>query len=302
MVKQMTIISGKGGTGKTTICSAFASLAENAVVADCDVDAADMHLILKPDIIEANDFYGLKVANIDADLCTRCKECVSSCRFAAISENVEIDAYSCEGCAVCEYVCPQNAMSMIERKAGEYFSSMTRFGPMAHAKLGIGEEASGKLVSTVRKSAMELVMSADKGLVVIDGPPGTGCAVIAAITGVDLVLIVTEPTVSGIHDLERVLEVAEHFRIPAAVCINKYDINKENTQIIQDYCIGREIEIVGLLPYDRTPVDAMLNGKTVIEFAENEFTSGVLSVWENVHNILFSRQGSPRLGMESSFT
>ncbi len=287
-MKQITIISGKGGTGKTTICSAFTSLVENIVIADCDVDAADMHLILEPSILETNDFYGLKVANLDTNICISCGACVDACRFGAIAESFDIDIYSCEGCAVCEYVCPQNAISMVDKKTGEYFSSMTRFGPMAHAKLGIGEEASGKLVSSVRNNARNLAMECAKDLIIIDGPPGTGCSAIAAITGVDLVLVVTEPTVSGIHDLERVLELAGHFRIPAVVCINKYDLNKENTWLIEDHCASRGVDIVGVLPYDGTPVDAMLAGKTVMEFADNDFTAAVHSIWEKVSDAIFS--------------
>jgi len=217
MVKQITIVSGKGGTGKTTISSAFVSLANDLVIADCDVDAADMHLLLDPTLLKTDDFYGLKVANINTELCTACGDCLDACRFNAIDGSFDVDIFSCEGCSVCEYVCQQNAISMIEKKAGESFSSMTRFGPMAHAKLGIGEEASGKLVSTVRNNARDLAAEFNKDLIIIDGPPGTGCSVIAAITGVDMLLVITEPTASGIHDLERVLELSSHFRIPAAV-------------------------------------------------------------------------------------
>ncbi|TGC10926.1 ATP-binding protein [Methanolobus halotolerans] len=292
MVKQVTIISGKGGTGKTTISSAFASLAENAVIADCDVDAADMHLIMGPNILETNDFYGLKVADINPDICTYCGICRESCSFGAIGRDIRVDVFGCEGCAVCEYVCPSGAIRMVDRKAGEVFSSVTRFGPMAHAKLGIGEEASGKLVSAVRTTASELAMKYGKDLIIIDGPPGTGCSVIAAITGVDLVLIVTEPTVSGMHDLERVLEVVNHFRIPALVCVNKYNINECNTQMIRDYCRDRKVGIIGVLPYDRTPTDAMLEGKTVIEYACGGFSSNVHDMWENIRDCLFAEKCS----------
>lgn len=292
MVKQLTIISGKGGTGKTTISSAFTSLAENAVIADCDVDAADMHLIMRPEIIEKKDFYGLKVASIDRGLCTSCGNCTRSCRFGAIDEDLHIDVYGCEGCAVCEYVCPSNAIKMIDRKAGEFFISTTRFGPMAHAKLGIGEEASGKLVSVVRNTALDLARKHARDVIIIDGPPGTGCSVIAAITGVDLVLIVTEPTLSGIHDLERVLEVVKHFRIPAIVCINKYNVNEQKTQTIRDLCMAQEVEVVGILPYDRTPADAMLAGKSVTEYINNEFTFEVHNMWKKVRKYLFAEKAS----------
>ncbi len=235
-MKQLTVISGKGGTGKTTLTAAFASLAENAVIADCDVDAADMHLILKPKILEKEDYCGLEIARIDPELCIECGKCREFCRYGAVNENFEVDPYGCEGCAVCTIVCPKGAVSMEKRVSGQAFSSETRFGPMAHARLGIGEEASGKLVSVVRSNAKKLAEQYHKDLIVIDGPPGTGCSAIAAITGTDLVLVVSEPTVSGIHDLKRVLELTVHFMIPTVVCINKYDINEENTQLIENFC------------------------------------------------------------------
>jgi len=281
-MKELTVISGKGGTGKTTIAAAFASLAENAVIADCDVDAADMHLILKPEILETMDFSGLKVAAIDESLCTGCGLCRDSCRYDAISSDIKIDVYECEGCGVCEYVCPEGAIRMVERKAGEAYSSTTRFGPMAHARLGIGEEASGKLVMVVRNNARKLAEKYDRDLIIIDGPPGTGCSVIASITGVDMVMVVTEPSVSGIHDLERVVGVAAHFNIPAVVCINKYDINEDNTRFIEKYCKENGIGVVGKLPYDDTPTSAMMEEMTVTEYSDGEFASGVKSLWENV--------------------
>ncbi|MEZ5334618.1 MAG: ATP-binding protein [Methanolobus sp.] len=243
MVKQVTVISGKGGTGKTTISSSFAALAENAVIADCDVDAADMHLILQPEVSKTHDFYGMDVAFIDKELCIDCGICISSCRFDAIDSDKVVDTYKCEGCGVCEHVCPEGAVSMVAKKAGEYYSSNTRFGPLVHAKLGVGEEASGKLVSDVRRRASEFAEQSGKDMIIIDGPPGTGCAVIAAITGTDLVLVVTEPTKSGVHDLERVVQVAQHFRIPVAVCINKCDINDRLSASIVEYCKKEAIPV-----------------------------------------------------------
>lgn len=286
MVKQLTVISGKGGTGKTTISSSFASLAESAVIADCDVDAADMHLILHPDIIETYDFYGLKVADVNKDLCTDCGRCVSSCRFEAIGMHGEVDPFKCEGCAVCEYVCPEDAVSMVGKKAGEYYVSHTRLGPLVHARLGVGEEASGKLVSKVRRRASELAVQSAKELIIIDGPPGTGCAVIAAISGTDFVLVVTEPTISGIHDLVRVVDVAKHFRIPVAVCINKCDINTDISGEISDYCLDNGIDLVGMLPYNTSPVEAMLEGKTVMEISESVLSSKIRSMWDNLYSKL----------------
>lgn len=285
-MKQLTIISGKGGTGKTTIAAAFASLAENAVIADCDVDAADMHLILNPEIIETIDFYGLKEAYIDTPLCIQCGLCKENCRFDAITDDIKVDSFECEGCGVCAYICPEGAITMVERKAGEAYLSETRFGPMAHAKLSVGEEASGKLVAFVRENARDLAERYGKDLIIIDGPPGTGCSVIASITGVDMVAVVTEPSVSGIHDLERVLGVAGHFNIPAVVCINKYDINEENTRIIEDYCRDNGIDVVGKLPFSRIPTEAMILEKTVMEYSGNElsreFSEKLKEMWENV--------------------
>ena len=205
-MKQLTIISGKGGTGKTTITAAFASLAQGAVLADCDVDAADLHLIMAPDVKETKEFCGLKVARRDPDECIGCGKCLEHCRFEAIGPDHDVIPEKCEGCGVCVYICPTDAMTLIERTSGSVFISHTRFGPMAHARLYTAEEASGKLVSVVRNDARELAERTGRDLVIIDGPPGIGCPVIAAITGVDMVLVVTEPTVSGLHDLERVLE------------------------------------------------------------------------------------------------
>ncbi|HJH30859.1 MAG TPA: 4Fe-4S dicluster domain-containing protein [Methanosarcinaceae archaeon] len=286
-MKQLTIISGKGGTGKTTIAAAFASLAENAVIADCDVDAADMHLILHPDILETISFTGLDVASIDESSCIQCGKCKDACRFNAINDDITVNIYECEGCGVCEYICPEGAVSMVGRIAGDAYISKTRFGPMAHAKLGIGEEASGKLVSFVRNNARTLAEQQDKDMIIIDGPPGTGCAVIASITGVDMVVIVTEPSVSGIHDLERVLDVAGHFNIPAVVCVNKYDINEENTLLIGKYCSENGIEVVGKLPYDDTPTRAMLQAMTVVEYSNGDFSTKVKDLWENVRKHLY---------------
>ena len=289
MVKQLTVISGKGGTGKTTFTSSFAALAENAVIADCDVDAADMHLILQPEVSETHDFYGLDVARIDKKLCTDCGICASSCRFDAIGSDKVVDTFKCEGCGVCGHVCPEDAVSMVAKKAGEYYSSNTRFGPLVHAKLGVGEEASGKLVSDVRRRASDIAEQNGKNLIIIDGPPGTGCAVIAAITGTDLVLVVTEPTKSGVHDLERVVQVAQHFMIPVAVCINKCDINDRLSASVVEYCKKESIPVLGMLPYDNVVIEAMVAGKSVVEYSDGEFSEGIRSVWNELVDLLFRK-------------
>jgi len=285
-MKQLTVISGKGGTGKTSITAAFASVAENAVFADCDVDAADLHLIFKPDIKETMSFHGLKIASVNKEMCTECKKCYDNCKFNAIDEDINIINESCEGCGLCEYICPVDAIKMIDRESGFSYISDTRFGPMAHAMLKTAEEASGKLVTVVRNNAKTLAERKKKDLIVIDGPPGIGCPVISSISGVDLVLIVTEPTLSAIHDLERILGVAQHFKIPAVVCINKYDINLDNTENIEDYCKSNNIDVVGKLPYDTVVTDAMIHEKNVIEYSKGDFSDMIIEMWNKMEGVL----------------
>ena len=281
-MKHLTVISGKGGTGKTSITAAFASLSDNAVFADCDVDAADLHLILKPDIKKTTAFHGLKIASIDKELCTDCKKCHEHCRFNAIDEEINLIKESCEGCGVCEYICPIDAIKMIDRDSGFAYISETRFGPMAHAILKTAEEASGKLVTIVRENAKKLAEEYKKDLIIIDGPPGIGCPVISSITGTDLVLIVTEPTLSAIHDLERIIGVTNHFKIPAIICINKYNINIDNTKKIEQYCRSNNIDIVGKLPYDTVVTEAIIHEKNVIEYDAGDFSKNVLEMWNKI--------------------
>jgi MinD superfamily P-loop ATPase len=285
-VKQLAVISGKGGTGKTSITAAFAALAKNAVLADCDVDAADLHLILKPKIKKTMKFQGLKIASIDKNLCIDCKKCHDSCHFNAIDKEIHLIKESCEGCGVCAYVCPVGAIQMIERDSGFAYLSETRFGPMAHAVLNTAEEASGKLVTLVRNNAFDIAKKKKKDIILIDGPPGIGCPVIASITGVDLVLIVTEPTLSAIHDLERVLGVAQHFHIPAVVCINKSSINSENTSKIEQYCKKNNIPIVGKLAYDTTITQAMIHEQSVIEFSDGVLSHDIREMWGKILEVL----------------
>jgi len=285
-MKELTVISGKGGTGKTTLVAAFASLANDAVLADCDVDAADLHLLLDPKVNQTIEFFGLKVARIDEGKCTECGECHNHCRFDAITEDIEVIPSSCEGCGVCEHVCPTDAIELVDRMAGYAFNSETRFGPMAHARLNTAEEASGMLVTLVRNNAKKLAKENSKDMIIIDGPPGIGCPVISAITGVDLVLIVTEPTLSGIHDLKRILGVSEHFSIPALVCVNKYDVNLDNTKEIERYCSERNVGLVGRLPYDDVATAAMIEEKSVIEFSDCELSQGIISMWKKIQEAL----------------
>jgi len=279
------VISGKGGTGKTSITAAFASIAKNAVFADCDVDAADLHLIFKPEIKKTMGFHGLKIADIDKDKCIDCKKCYESCKFDAINNNIELIKESCEGCGVCAYVCPVDAIRMIDRDSGYAYISESRFGPLAHAVLKTAEEASGKLVTVVRENAKKLAEEKEKDLIIIDGPPGIGCPVIASLTGVDLVLVVTEPTLSAIHDLERILGVAQHFGIRSVVCINKYDINLDNTKKIEQYCIENNISVVGKLPYDTTMTKAMIHEKNIIEFSSSILSNEIREMWNKIQRV-----------------
>lgn len=285
-MKQLTIISGKGGTGKTTLTAAFAHLATNLVIADCDVDAADLHLILTPTIIKQEPFYGGQLPFIDKDRCTHCGLCEENCHFGAI-QKLEIDSISCEGCGVCAYICPEKAITMKEKISGYWYISETREGPMVHAKLNIAESNSGKLVSMVRQQARELAESEKMDFILIDGPPGIGCAVIASISGVDLVLVITEPTLSGIHDLKRAIEVADHFNIPSLVCINKFNINLNNTKKIKEYCEENKIELVGSIPFDPSVTQAMIKGVSVIEYNCGRVTDEVKNIWKKIEEKLW---------------
>jgi len=284
-MKEIVIISGKGGTGKTVLTAGFATLAKRKVMADCDVDAADLHLILTPQIRKKEDFYGGRVPVMDESKCDECGACQEVCRFDAI-HSFQIDLIACDGCGVCAAACPNDAIQMEENLCGEWFISDTRYGPMTHARLGIAEENSGKLVTAVRQQAKSIAQERDLDFIIVDGPPGIGCPVIASITGVDLVLVVTEPTISGIHDLERVLGVARHFGIPGVVCINKYDINLENSGRIREYCEELGVEVVGEIPYDPRVTKAMVNAKSVIEYPCGAVTTEVEKMWEGVKHTL----------------
>ena len=280
-MKQLTIVSGKGGTGKTTVTAAFSTLSDSHVIADCDVDAADLHLILDPATTKREQFFGGKTAQLDSAKCNQCDACVQACRFHAI-EDYTIDPVSCEGCGVCVLACPEGAITMEQHMAGHWFISDSRCGPMVHASLGIGEDNSGKLVSIVRQQARLIAERDNKKCIIVDGPPGIGCPVIAAITGVDLVLAVTEPTLSGIHDLERVVSVADHFKVPVTVAINKYDINVDNSNKIEQYCSKNNLTVAGKIPYDQCVTKAMVNRKSVIEDNCGEVAREIEHILTNV--------------------
>jgi len=283
-MKQIVIISGKGGTGKTVITASFAALAKNKVMADCDVDAADLYLLLHPEIKETYEFTG-RVAEIDEDKCIQCGKCQEVCRFEAI-KNFIVDPISCEGCGVCPYVCPQEAIKMIEHSAGNWFVSETKYGPLVHAKLGIAEENSGKLVSLVKQKARDIAQKQKRDFIIIDGPPGIGCPVIASLSGVDITLIVIEPTLSGIHDLERVAGVAYHFGIKTLVCINKYDLNLKITQNIENFCKTYNIELIGKVPFNKVVTEALVMGKPVVEYSDNKVSNQIKEMWRKIVNIL----------------
>jgi len=281
-MKQIVVISGKGGTGKTVIAASFAALAENKVMADCDVDAADLHLLLKPKIEEKHEFRSGVTAFIHRDKCNQCGLCKTLCRFEAINDDFTIDSVSCEGCAFCSLACPQGAVEMKENISGEWFNSQTRFGPMIHAKLGIAEENSGKLVSLVRKKAKQEAKKINADWVIIDGSPGIGCPVIASISGIDCALVVTEPTLSGLHDAGRVIDVTRYFKVPVRLVINKYDLNIEMTKRIEKYCFERKVKIIGKLRFDKAIVKAMVEGKTIVEYSDGESSKQIKEIWSRL--------------------
>ncbi|MBN2689120.1 MAG: ATP-binding protein [Gammaproteobacteria bacterium] len=285
-MKQLAIISGKGGTGKTVITSAFASIADNKVIVDCDVDAANLHLMLNPKILEHNIFKSGFTASIDRSKCTRCLKCLKNCRFNAITKNLTIDSIACEGCAFCYNLCPVGAITLEENIAGEWFISETKYGPFVHAKLGIAEENSGKLVSLIRKQAQTLAKEQNKNLIIIDGPPGIGCQVIATLANIDSALIVTEPTVSGLHDAKRVIELAKHFTIPIMMLINKYDLNLAMTKNIEQYCEQQNIILVGKIKFDTDIVNAVTNKKPIMNIANIKLKEQIQKIWHTTYNNL----------------
>lgn len=286
-MKQLTVLSGKGGTGKTSITASFSVLAKNTVVADCDVDAPDLHMLLHPEIIKIQAFKGSKVAVIDETKCVKCGLCEEKCAFDAITSNLNVDVIACEGCGVCAFVCAKNAITLADRVSGEAYISKTKYGFMSHALLHPGESNSGKLVTLVRQNAKILAEKENSNLIIIDGSPGIGCPVIASITGVDAALVVTEPTLSGIHDLERVLQLLDHFNVAAFVCINMYDVNTGNTNKLLSFCREKRIEVVGCIPFSSEVTQAMVNGKTVVEYSpESAVAEEITNMWNKINLFL----------------
>jgi MinD superfamily P-loop ATPase len=297
----MVVISGKGGTGKTSVVAALASLAANTVLADCDVDAADLSLVLDPQQRHREVFHSGVVAQILADRCSGCGECMVHCRFGAIAVAetgrpharnpvYTVDPLACEGCGLCSHVCTCHAVQILEAERGEWFIADTRNGPLVHARLGVGGENSGKLVTLVRDQARDIARQQRARMVLIDGPPGIGCPVIASVTGTDLVLAVTEPTVSGSHDLARVAELVKNFDLPLAVCINKHDLNPDMAGQIKEFCAARGLPLVGELSYDLAVVQAQIEGKSVVEHGESAVATEMKQMWRIVDEMLRSME------------
>jgi MinD superfamily P-loop ATPase len=289
-VKELVIISGKGGTGKTCITASFGYLADKKVLADCDVDAADLHIILQPDVLEKEEFWGGVKAKIDPCKCIKCGLCVDVCRYEAIGASLKIDGYSCEGCSVCFHVCPEKAISMEESLNGHWFKSESRFGPMVHAVLLPGEENSGKLVALVRNQARALADRLGIGLVLVDGAPGVGCPVISSVTGANHVLVVTEPSLSGLHDMQRAVKLVQNFKIPVTAVINKYDINLEITAMIERWLEEKGIGLSGRIPYDTTVIRAMVKRKSVVEDDSGPANEAIRSIWEHLRHDVLMRE------------
>ncbi len=320
-MKQLVILSGKGGTGKTSIAAAFAhlasqnGLADKVILADADVDAANLELVLQPRLLEQQDFKGGKVAVIDQETCASCGDCQAVCRFDAIfphpqpfsqgakgappsplgrgvgGEGYRVDPIACDGCAACVYQCPTQSITMQEQIAGKFYFSESRYGPLYHARLFPGQENSGKLVTLVKQRARLQALNEGRELVIVDGPPGIGCPVISAVSGASLALIVAEPTVAGVHDMRRVLQTVQHFGVRAMVAINKADVYPAGTEEIESFCRGNGIETVGRIPFDLTVASAMVAGEAVTAYRPEAAVSvAIRQVWERVLSSLLEEK------------
>jgi len=287
---QLTVISGKGGTGKTTVTASLAALFKNSVLADCDVDASNLHLLLKPSVREKKPYFGHKFYEVNKDACMGCGACETYCRFGAIQveDLASIDPIACESCGVCHEVCPAGAIVVKERPCGEIYIADTAFGPMVYARLDPGMGTAGKLVTLVREEAEKL--AGKDGLVLIDGPPGIGCPVIASLAGADMALIVVEPTISGYSDFKRVLSVARRFKAIPCVCINKYDLNEAYTRIITDYCEKSHVPVLGKIPYDRAVFDCVSRGEIPALSAGSEIREHYVELFKNLDQMIKQRR------------
>ncbi|MCR3923019.1 MAG: ATP-binding protein [Firmicutes bacterium] len=279
-MKHIAFVSGKGGTGKSTLVSSLSLLVQDKIIADCDVDAPNLHILIKGELLQEEDYYGAKEAFINPALCEKCGLCQQICRFDAISEEMEIMGMKCEGCGACVLVCPTQAIFLEEVKTGQTYVHNTSQGIFSHALLNIGAEGSGKLVTEVRKNILDY--QDKEKYVLIDGSPGIGCVVIASITGADAVVVVSEPTKSGMSDLERVLGVTRHFQIPSFVCINKYNLNDGLTADIENFCQRNGCPVIGKIPFDPAVVQALQDGKTPVEAGNKQVISEMISIWEKL--------------------
>lgn len=283
--RQLTVVSGKGGTGKTTVLASFAALARDAVLADCDVDAANLHLLLNPDRGAEGDFRGARIAVRDPGKCRQEGECERRCRFGAITPE-RIDGHACEGCGLCTLTCPNGALTLEPIVNGHFYESRTRYGPLAHARLLPAGESSGRLVTRVRQLAEDIALRTGRDLILIDGPPGIGCTAVAALAEVDLALVVTEPTLSGIHDMERVIALAQHFGLPIAALTNKVDLNAENAAHIRAFCDQGSIALVGELPFDEVVPRSIAAATPLVEYDDGPVAEGIVSAWAAVTEAL----------------
>ncbi|MFW6138258.1 MAG: ATP-binding protein [Spirochaetota bacterium] len=281
-MKEIVVISGKGGTGKTVITGGLAGVVDRKIMADCDVDAANLHILLEPQIEEEGLFKSGYTAVIHPEKCSKCGHCIKVCRFDAIGSDYTIDPVYCEGCGFCSKVCPQEAISMNENRSGTWFVSNTRYGTLVHARLGIAEENSGKLVSLVKQKARKIAEQKNMEWIIVDGAPGIGCPVISSLSGADFALVVTEPTVSGRSDAERVINVAAHFGIEVKVVINKYDLNTDMAGQIEHYCREHSIQVAGRIGFDDTVVKAMVQKKTIMEHSSPEVQRSITEIWSKL--------------------
>ncbi|MFO7942007.1 MAG: ATP-binding protein [Bacillota bacterium] len=282
-MRQLVILSGKGGTGKTSLTASFARLAdEDLVMADCDVDAPDLHFLMQPEVRETHEFASSALAEIDPDICTECGLCREHCRFDAIDEDFRVDDIACEGCYLCYHVCPVDAITMHPKVSGHWYRSDTSSGPMIHARLSFGEGNSGKLVTRVKEEARRVAEEAGRDTLLVDGPPGIGCPVIAALSGATRALLVTEPSSSGLHDLRKIAAVCRHFGVPAGICINRYDVYQDYTDRIEEMAREEDLPVVGRIPYDENVTWAQLEGKTIVEYDDGPASRAIKKVWEDV--------------------
>ncbi|HNS32819.1 MAG TPA: ATP-binding protein [bacterium] len=289
-MKKILVISGKGGTGKTVLTASFAAIAKKKIMVDCDVDAANLYLLLNPRIRKTEAFMGGNEAEINQERCIKCGKCISICRFEAIRavykpgnggiESIVIDPLSCEGCGACVYGCPVGAIDLEEKESGKWFISDTSYGTFVFAKLGIAAENSGRLVSKIKEEADKLGKKEKADYIIIDGPPGIGCPVISSLSGVDIALVVTEPTLSGMSDMDRVIKVAEHFGIETKAVINKYDINTENSKKIEKICGEKGIEVAGRIPFSEKVPKSVVEGIPYVEFSKDEVSERINEIWE----------------------